>query len=60
VRSYYVSHANPAHYEPSNITFGIMQPLDANSPRLAASSRGNRRWLVRLAIWMSGSANATV
>jgi methylenetetrahydrofolate--tRNA-(uracil-5-)-methyltransferase len=26
--SYYVSHANPAHYEPSNITFGIMQQLD--------------------------------
>jgi methylenetetrahydrofolate--tRNA-(uracil-5-)-methyltransferase len=22
--AYYVSHANPAHYEPSNITFGIM------------------------------------
>jgi len=27
--AYYVSHANPAHYEPSNITFGIMPPLDA-------------------------------
>src|SRR6185295_18790427 len=26
--SYYVSHANPAHYEPSNITFGIMAPLE--------------------------------
>jgi methylenetetrahydrofolate--tRNA-(uracil-5-)-methyltransferase len=26
--AYYVSHANPAHYEPSNITFGIMRPLD--------------------------------
>jgi methylenetetrahydrofolate--tRNA-(uracil-5-)-methyltransferase len=26
--AYYVSHANPAHYEPSNITFGIMQPLE--------------------------------
>ena len=30
--AYYVSHANPAHYEPSNITFGIMQPLD-NAPK---------------------------
>jgi methylenetetrahydrofolate--tRNA-(uracil-5-)-methyltransferase len=30
--AYYVSHANPARYEPSNITFGIMQPLD-NAPR---------------------------
>src|SRR6185369_13510957 len=26
--AYYVSHANPAHYEPSNITFGIIQALD--------------------------------
>jgi len=26
--AYYVSHASPAHYEPSNITFGIMQPLE--------------------------------
>jgi methylenetetrahydrofolate--tRNA-(uracil-5-)-methyltransferase len=25
--AYYVSHANPAHYEPSNITFGIILPL---------------------------------
>ncbi len=25
--AYYVSHANPAHYEPSNITFGIMPAL---------------------------------
>jgi len=30
--AYYVSHANPAHYEPSNITFGILQPL-AGAPR---------------------------
>ncbi len=26
--AYYVSHADPAHYEPSNITFGIMPALD--------------------------------
>ncbi len=25
---YYVSHADPAHYQPSNITFGIMPPPD--------------------------------
>jgi methylenetetrahydrofolate--tRNA-(uracil-5-)-methyltransferase len=29
---YYVSHADPAHYEPSNITFGIIEPLP-NAPR---------------------------
>ena len=26
---YYVSHADPAHYQPTNITFGIIPPLDA-------------------------------
>jgi methylenetetrahydrofolate--tRNA-(uracil-5-)-methyltransferase len=26
---YYVSHADAKHYAPSNITFGIMPPLDA-------------------------------
>jgi methylenetetrahydrofolate--tRNA-(uracil-5-)-methyltransferase len=27
--AYYVSHADPSHYQPSNITFGIMPPLEA-------------------------------
>jgi methylenetetrahydrofolate--tRNA-(uracil-5-)-methyltransferase len=26
---YYVSHADPAHYDPTNITFGIIEPIDA-------------------------------
>jgi methylenetetrahydrofolate--tRNA-(uracil-5-)-methyltransferase len=30
--AYYVSHADPAHYEPSNMTFGIMPRLEA-APR---------------------------
>ena len=30
--AYYASHADPKHYEPSNITFGIMEPLP-NPPR---------------------------
>ncbi|PWT80687.1 MAG: methylenetetrahydrofolate--tRNA-(uracil(54)-C(5))-methyltransferase (FADH(2)-oxidizing) TrmFO [Blastocatellia bacterium] len=30
--AHYVSHADPRHYQPSNITFGIMQPLE-RSPR---------------------------
>jgi methylenetetrahydrofolate--tRNA-(uracil-5-)-methyltransferase len=29
--AYYVSHANPAHYEPSNITFGIIQALEPST-----------------------------
>jgi methylenetetrahydrofolate--tRNA-(uracil-5-)-methyltransferase len=35
--AYYVSHANPAHYEPSNITFGIMEPLA--TPRRGRQAR---------------------
>jgi methylenetetrahydrofolate--tRNA-(uracil-5-)-methyltransferase len=30
--AYYASHADPAHYEPSNITFGIMEPM-STAPR---------------------------
>jgi methylenetetrahydrofolate--tRNA-(uracil-5-)-methyltransferase len=26
--AHYVSHANPRHYQPTNITFGIMEPID--------------------------------
>ena len=52
--SYYVSHADPAHYEPSNITFGIMEPLQ-HAPRskmerkLALSARA----LSDLASWIA-------
>lgn len=51
--AYYVSHADPAHYNPTNITFGIIPPLD-NPPRsksekqLATSARALddlRTWL---------------
>jgi methylenetetrahydrofolate--tRNA-(uracil-5-)-methyltransferase len=39
--AYYVSHADPAHYQPTNITHGIMAPLD-NPPR----DKGRRKQLV--------------
>jgi len=39
--AFYASHANPAHYQPSNITFGIMEPIDVRSARGPADkSRG--------------------
>jgi methylenetetrahydrofolate--tRNA-(uracil-5-)-methyltransferase len=38
---YYVSHADARHYQPSNITFGILPPLDARPPRKDAE--GNIR-----------------
>ncbi len=52
---YYVSHADPRHYDPSNITFGIIAPLD-EAPRnrqeraLATSARA----LAELDIWTAG------
>jgi methylenetetrahydrofolate--tRNA-(uracil-5-)-methyltransferase len=49
---YYVSHADPRHYDPSNITFGIMPPLEApprsrKERQLATSERALRA----LATW---------
>jgi methylenetetrahydrofolate--tRNA-(uracil-5-)-methyltransferase len=40
--AYYVSHADPKHYQPTNITFGIMPPLAGvkkHSRKLALSER---------------------
>jgi methylenetetrahydrofolate--tRNA-(uracil-5-)-methyltransferase len=53
---YYVSHADPKHYQPSNITFGIMPPLDApprgkHDRQLATSARA----LADLANWLASS-----
>src|SRR5207249_11742017 len=52
--AYYVSHADPAHYEPSNITFGIMEPL-AHAPRgkLERKLAIAERALADLAGWMN-------
>ena len=51
--AYYVSHADPANYQPSNITFGIMPPLPAppksrHDRALATSDRA----LADLASWI--------
>jgi len=53
--SYYVAHADPAHYEPSNITFGIMQPL-ARAPRgrLQRKLALSERALADLQQWIDG------
>ncbi|MGE0704579.1 MAG: methylenetetrahydrofolate--tRNA-(uracil(54)-C(5))-methyltransferase (FADH(2)-oxidizing) TrmFO, partial [Vicinamibacterales bacterium] len=53
--AYYVSHADPSHYEPSNITFGIMQPLEkppknGRDRRMAMANRALAdldEWLAR-------------
>ena len=50
--AHYVSHADPAHYEPSNITFGIIEPL-AGGPknRAARKTATAERALAELTAW---------
>jgi methylenetetrahydrofolate--tRNA-(uracil-5-)-methyltransferase len=43
--AYYVSHADPAHYDPTNVTFGIMAPLAGD----ADARRGKRARKLALA-----------
>ncbi len=51
--AYYVSHADPRHYQPSNITHGIMEPL-GNPPRDKARKKAliAERALADLDSWM--------
>ena len=41
--AYYVSHADPKHYEPANITFGIMPPLMAEPGRRVPRKKADRK-----------------
>jgi methylenetetrahydrofolate--tRNA-(uracil-5-)-methyltransferase len=56
---HYVSHADPAHYEPTNVTFGIMTPLD-DPPRDRAKRKAlmAARALADLERWTAGLAPA--
>ncbi len=40
--AYYVSHADPAHYQPSNITFGIIPPLQPEGGRKVPRRKAER------------------
>jgi folate-dependent tRNA-U54 methylase TrmFO/GidA len=57
---YYVSHAEPKHYQPSNITFGIVPPLtrEPGGPRVPKkkserNERLSRRALADLDDWLA-------
>ena len=58
--AYYVAHANPRHYQPTNITFGIMPPLVPGNGRRAPRKKADRnaalsaRALADLESWMAG------
>jgi methylenetetrahydrofolate--tRNA-(uracil-5-)-methyltransferase len=50
---YYVSNADPRHYDPSNITFGIIAPLDAPpKSRQERQLATSRRALADLDRWI--------
>jgi methylenetetrahydrofolate--tRNA-(uracil-5-)-methyltransferase len=63
--AYYVSHAEAKHYQPSNITFGIMAPWDdvpGERPKKGADRKQaiSARSLEALADWLGGRTVATV
>ena len=59
---FYVSHANPRHYEPTNITFGIMPPLASRPGARVPRNKGDRklayadRALSALDGWIAGGS----
>jgi methylenetetrahydrofolate--tRNA-(uracil-5-)-methyltransferase len=62
---YYVSHADPAHYQPTNITFGIVQALEREPRQRAARKMALagraltdlERWMEETAITAEGAAS---
>jgi methylenetetrahydrofolate--tRNA-(uracil-5-)-methyltransferase len=57
---YYVSHANPSHYQPTNVTFGIMAapPDQVDGRRIGKAARKaaiSARALQDLAAWIGGT-----
>ena len=56
--AYYVSHADAADYQPSNITFGIMSPLESTDRRLRRDRKARNeaisaRALTELGRWVA-------
>jgi len=63
--AYYASHANPLHYQPTNITFGIMPPLPEVEGRRRLKSGDRKvamseRALADLEAWMHRVAAAPI
>ena len=62
---FYVSHANPRHYEPTNITFGIMPPLASRSGIRVPKKKADRklayaeRALAALDGWIAGRSDSS-
>ena len=59
--AYYVSHANPHDYQPTNITFGIIDaPPNGIRDRMKRKIAISERALTHLAEWQQSSTNVTV
>jgi methylenetetrahydrofolate--tRNA-(uracil-5-)-methyltransferase len=59
--AHYVSHANPAHYDPTNITFGIMAPLEKPPRgRHQRNTAQSERALHALEQWMTDRGRVSV
>ena len=56
--AFYVSHANPAHYQPTNITFGILEPLSGRRSKSSRKLAYAERALADLEAWIEGGAEA--
>ena len=55
--AFYVSHANPHDYQPTNITFGIMEPPPQNvRDRQKRKEAVSERALTDLELWKAQSA----
>jgi methylenetetrahydrofolate--tRNA-(uracil-5-)-methyltransferase len=60
---YYASHANPAHYEPSNVTFGIIEPLAGIKPpknRKLRNQALSERALADLQAWSDAHRSESI
>ena len=58
--AFYVSHANPRHYQPTNITFGIIPPLDARVKKRDRKTAISERALADLESWLLSHDKQTV
>ena len=59
--AYYVSHADPSHYQPSNITFGIKPPLDARiKGKKLRNEALSARALADLQTWIDDRASQDI
>jgi methylenetetrahydrofolate--tRNA-(uracil-5-)-methyltransferase len=58
--AFYVSHANPQQYQPTNITFGILEPLTGRRRKADRKLACSERALEALAAWERDGQGAPI